>query len=184
MKKLSKIVALVLCLIMIMSTGSALFISAQAASTQAVSAPKFSFEQTSKSGNTVTYEIKLKSGGFNSLDCRFVVSTGVTCTAIKFADGVTGGVANPKTAKISYANVDTYSKAGTVATATFTVPSSGSYSINLDIQNCAVSNGNGLTDVTKSVSVEGASTSWFARLIAAIVSFFRAIGDFFRGLAG
>lgn len=183
MKRLSKIVALVMCLIMIMSTGSVLFISAQAADVQAVSAPKFSFEETSKSGNTVTYEIKLQSGGFNSLDCKFVVSSGVTCTSIKFANGVTGGVSNPKTCKISFANTETYSKEGTFATATFTVPS-GSYSINLDVENCAISSGSGLTDVTNSVKVDGASMSWFAKLIAAIVSFFRAIGNFFKSLVG
>ncbi|MCQ2471276.1 MAG: hypothetical protein MJ147_04480 [Clostridia bacterium] len=179
MKRLSKIVALVMCLIMIMSTASVLFISAQAAT----AAPKFAFEETSKSGDTVTYELKLKSGGFNSLDCKFVVSSGVSCTSIKFANGVTGGVSNPKTGKISYANTETYSTAGTVATATFKVPS-GSYSINLDVENCAISNGSGLTDVTNSVTVEGASMSWFARIIAAIVSFFRAIGNFFKSLVG
>lgn len=176
MKKLSKIIALVMCLITLMSACSFLFISASA-----VDAPKFALEETSKNGNTVTYELKLKSGGFNSLDCRFAVSSGVTCTAIKFAEGVTGGVSNPKTCKISYANTETFSKAGTIATATFTVPS-GNYSITLDVENCAISSGSGLTDVTSSVSIEGASQSWFARLIAAIVSFFQMIINFFKGL--
>lgn len=176
MKKLSKIIALVMCLITLMSACSFMFISAYA-----VDAPKFAFEEASKSGNTVTYELKLKSGGFNSLDCTFAVSSGVTCTAIKFADGVSG-VSNPKTCKISYANTDTYSTSGTFATATFTVPS-GNYSIVLNVDNCAISN-NGSTpvDVTSSVAIEGASQSWFARLIAAIVSFFQMIINFFKSL--
>lgn len=177
MKKFSKVLALVMCLIMLMGTCSALMINASAA----VSAPSFAFEQKSKEGSTVTYELKLKSGGFNSLDCAFKMSNGVVCKSITFAQGVTGGVSNPKTAKISYANTETYSKSGTIATATFTVPSD-SYTITLDVENCAISSGDGLTDVTKSVTVEGQNQSWFARIIAAIVSFFQLIINFFKGL--
>ena len=177
MKKLSKITALFMCLIMIMTMGSLFVISAQAAT----KAPVFTFEETAKSGNTVTYELKLKSGGFNSLDCGFVMTNGVTCTNISFAEGVNGGVSNPKAGRISFANTETFTKSGTVATATFTVPS-GNYSISLNIENCAISEGSKTTDVTNSVSVEGASQSWFARLIAAIVSFFQKIINFFKGL--
>ena len=176
MKKLSKVLALVMCLVMMMGVCSSLFINAYAAS-----APAFSLEETSKNGNTVTYELKLKNGGFNALDFNFVMSKGVTCTSIKYADGVNGGIANPKTGKTSFASTETYSKAGTIITATFTVPSD-SYTISGDIENCAISGADGLTDVTNSVKLDGASQSWFAKIIAAIVSFFQMIINFFKGL--
>lgn len=177
MKKLSKVLALVMCLVMMMGISSSLFISASAAT----AAPVFTLEEASKNGSTVTYELKLKSGGFNALDFNFVMSSGVTCTSIKYADGVNGGITNPKTGKTSFASTETYSKAGTVLTATFTVPS-GSYSITGDIENCAISGADGLTDVTRNASIEGQSQSWFAKIIAAIVSFFQMIINFFKGL--
>lgn len=177
MKKITKVLSVALCLIMLMSTCSVLFIGAQAATT----APSFTFEETAKDGNVVTYELKLTKGSFNALDLNFVMSTGVTCKTITFADGFSGGVSNTKNGYVSYANATTYSKSGTIITVTFTVPSSA-YTIGVNVTNCTVCEGTENVDVTNSVSVNGTGESIFTQIINAIVSFFQMIINFFSGL--
>lgn len=178
MKKFSKVLALLMCLIMIMGTGSAFMINAQAAT----AAPTFALKETAKEGNVVTYEFQLKSGGFGALDFHFVTSSGVTCNSITIASGLMG-VQNPQNGKVSLlysaSPAAPYETKGAVVTAKFTVPASGSYTITADVESCADCNAN---DITSSVKVEGNSQSWFAKLIAAIVSFFQAIVNFFSGL--
>lgn len=179
MKKITKVLSVVLCLIMLMSTCSVLFIGAQAATT---AAPTFTFEETAKEGNVVTYELKLKSGGFNAIDINFTMSSGVTCTGITAADSFSGAISNPKSASIGYANTQTFTKTGTIITAKFTVPSSGSYDINAVVSSCTISEGENNIDVTGQVTFDNGSVSIFAQIINAIVSFFQAIAKFFSGL--
>lgn len=172
MKKFTKFLSLIMSIIMIFGTCSALMISASAAS-----APEFSIEETSKNGNVVTYEFKLDKGSFNAIDFTFT-TVGATCTSIVLADNFVGGVSNAKSASVSYANVQGFSTKGTVATATFTV-NSDSYSVGVKVTNCNITVGTENEDVTRQVKVtDNSNLSFFARLIR----FFLSIIDFIVGL--
>ncbi len=180
MKNLKKILAAVLCLIMVMGTCSVFAINASA-----VSGPSFSLEETAKDGSKVTMELKLKKGGFNALDFQFVMSSGVTCESIKINEALTGSknTANGKVSLVySTSPIAPFEEKATVVTAVFNVPASGSYSITGKVENCAVCDGTENINVTGNTVVEGTGTSFFARLIAAIVSFFQMIINFFKGL--
>ena len=176
MKKFTKVLAFAMCLVMLMSTCSALVFNAYA-----VSAPKFTLEETSKNGNVVTYEFKLQSGGFNAIDFNFE-ATGAYCTSIVFADGVAGGIANPANASVSYANVQTYSKSGTIVTATFVI-ASDSYKIDARVTNCCVTDSQNVnTDVTRSVTVnDKGSESIFIKIIRFIIKVIDFIINLFSG---
>lgn len=180
MKNLKKILAAVLCLIMLMGTCSAFAISASA-----VSGPTFSLEETSNENGKVTMELKLQKGGFNALDFQFVMPAGVTCESITINSQLTGSknVANGKVSAVySTDDVTAFSEKTTIVTAVFNVSSAASAKITGRVENCAICSGEDNVDVTSSTVVEGSGQSFFAKLIAAIVSFFQMIINFITGL--
>ncbi len=173
MRKIKKFTALIMCLIMLISTCPALFMSAYA-----VTAPAFTFTETSKSGSTVTYELKLKSGSFNAIDFNFV-TTGAVCTSIVLPPEL-GAVANVNLGTVSGANLTTFGTAGaTVATITFTTLSS-SHSVDVKITNCSVTVGTDNVDVTKDVvvSYDESKPVDVGNIFKSIINFFSKIFQF------
>ncbi len=184
MKKISKLLAFVLALVTVMTMFAGFGIGAQAAA-----GPSFELVKASENGNIITAEFKLKNGGFNALDVKFVTTGDVVCKSMNIADGLMGSV-NPatKSASVIYSTtpITSYSTKGAVITATFQVPSGSDYSITAKVTNCAICSGEDNDDVTGSVKVSGtigtASTSIFVTILNAIVSFFKSIVSFFSGL--
>lgn len=180
MKKLSKILAVVMCLVTLMCTCSTLFIGASAA----VTAPTFTFEVTSESGNTVTGELKLSSGTFNSFDLNFIMPEGVQCTSIETATGFSGAEKNVAKGKISCANTNGYSTSGTILTATFTVPSGvDKKGITAHFSACSVCDENNKINSVSVSDISLTEISIFVKILRAILSIFKAIFSIFTSVA-
>ncbi len=155
MTKFSKIVSLLLTLVMVAGIATACIFTANAAET---AAPSFNVTQTNKSGNKVTVAVNLSSGGFNAVDFKFKTSSGVKCDSINMSSGLMGS-GNPANGYVAAISSSTYTKPGSVITATFTVPANSDYSISGEITDCTIYDASGnYRDVKSSSKVTGSAS--------------------------
>lgn len=147
MKTTAKFLSLFLCLAMIFSVGLALVINAAA-----VEAPSFSMKVIKTERvigdpvhpwhNKVTVTVNLESGSFNTLEFKFVMSSGVDCAEIVAANG--SFICNPSSNKshVAFADTNAYSQKGTIITAKFFVPRNRESTIGMNFEVCEVTDSN------------------------------------------
>lgn len=147
MKTTAKFLSLFLCLAMIFSVGLALVINAAA-----VEDPSFSMKVIKTERvigdpahpwhNKVTVTVNLESGSFNTLEFKFVTSSGVECAEIVAANG--SFICNPSSKKshVAFADTNAYSQKGTIITAKFFVPRNKESTIGMSFEVCEVTDSN------------------------------------------
>lgn len=158
MKIVRKVLAVLLVAVMMLGVSG---ICASAAP----AAPKFSYSVKSQTNSTVTIELRLESGAFNSFDIKFAVSGNIgDCQSIKttsefnntrFSYEDSGAVvttaSNPKTAMISIASTKSFDKSISICQAVFAKKSTAtvkSTDCNVIFSSCVVSSGDKNVDVT------------------------------------
>lgn len=176
MRKLKKLLALVLSLIVIGGTMAASFAASAAEN------PVLELVKTGEDGNVVTVAVNVVSGKFNAMDFTFNLSAGVKCESI-LSQGKGIITVNTANCKISMGSVDGYSK-GTVITASFIVPENDTYAISGSVTSCTVAEKGRNVDVLAVVtgSVTGGSSIVVPGGGETEKSFFQKVIDFFASI--
>lgn len=157
MKNSAKIISIVLSVAMVLSIACAF-----AVNSFAVSAPVFSVKEISKKYNTVTVEVNLVSGSFNSLDLNFSYSKNVKIKTIEYGSALKTANAmvslNPNAntsadhSHVSMVATSGYNQTGQMIVATFQVPYMSDYTISIHVTDCRVTVGNNNVEVKPTVS--------------------------------
>ncbi len=124
MKTIKKLTAVFMAVLMLAATVP--FFNAFAADGESVEDVVLEIVKTNQDNNYVTVQVNVVSGYFEAMDFQFIMSDGVTCDQISAYGGI--GMVNNTNGKVSMVSVDGYT-AGTVLSATFSVPSDDIFTI-------------------------------------------------------